>query len=187
MFTFKKGFSLIESLFSIAIISIVLVMVCIFYTYMMKVSSKGLDISIASQVAEGKLNQISSIYGDSNSLSIKNIQDFPYLKTGVDKVGNAEYYYLVKISKLEDIDQFYTNMNLYFADVLVFWLHDDNMIIKTEDDTLETVSFLNQIKEKFKGNNTITEAEIINTFKGKVTNFNEGYRFIRLSRLVSNS
>ena len=61
------------------------------------------------------------------------------------------------------------------------------MIIKTEDDTLETVSFLNQIKEKFKGNNTITEAEIINTFKGKVTNFNEGYRFIRLSRLVSNS
>lgn len=188
MLRIKKGFSLIESLFSIAIISIVLVMVCIFYTYMMKVSSKGLAITVASQVAEEKLNRIASIYGDSNSLSMKNITQFPYIKTGYDLVGNTKFYYLIKVSDM-NTNSFYGSMNLYFADVVVFWLPDD-VIVKEEEGTQVTIDnnqeFLKNLETKFKADN-ITEDLLINTFVGKTTNLNEGYRFVRLSRLVSNS
>ena len=193
MFKLKKGFSLIESLFGIAIISIVLVMVCIFYTYMMKVSSKGLDISIASQIAEEKLNQIASIYGDSNSLSIKNMsfdpQNHNFLKTGHDNVGNTTFYYLVKVSDM-NTDSFYNSMGLYFADVIVFWLPDD-FAVKENDDHTQTIidnnkAFLEKIEAEF-ATKDISETAIVNIFKGKTTNLQEGYRFVRLSRLVSNS
>lgn len=183
MFKFKKGFSLIESLFSIAIISIVLVMVCIFYTYMMKVSSKGLAITVASQIAEEKLNKIASNYGDSHSLSINCITEFPYVKTGYDIVGDTKFYYLIKISDMNS-DKF-KSMELYFADVVVFWLADD---ITLEESTQTTIDnnqiFLETLKNKFT-DGIISEQTIIENFKGKTTNLNEGYKFVRLSRLVS--
>ena len=188
MMRFKKGFSLIESLASIAIISIVLVMICIFYTYMMRVSAKGLDISIASQVAEEKLNQIASIYGGSDSLSITGISEYPFIKTGCDVVGDTKFYYFIRVSEMPD-----SKMNLCFADVVVFWLSDDIEEKIDENGNVESTVdnnevFMGNLKTTFSNKTqVISDSAVLSILQGKTTNLNEGYRFIKLSRIVSKS
>ena len=184
----KKGFSIIEVLFSIAIISLVIVMVIIFYSYMMKVSAKGVDITIAAQVAESKLNEIAS---DKNSLIRSKIATDveigkPYVVTGVQKNGKTDYYWLVKISAMSGTN--YSLMKLFYVDVLVFWWADDN-ITENNGGVEETVNNndkkMKEIVTEFSKDEYIDDSKITKDFASKSTNTNEGYKFVRLSRIIS--
>lgn len=185
----KKGFSIIEVLFSIAIISLVIVMVIIFYSYMMKVSAKGVDITIAAQVAESKLNEIAS---DKNSLIRAKIATDvavgkPYVVTGVQKNGKTDYYWLVKISAMSGTN--YYLMKLFFVDVLVFWWADDNITENNATGVEETVNNndkkMKEIVTEFSKDEYIDDSKITKDFASKSTNTNEGYKFVRLSRIIS--
>lgn len=204
MIKIKKGFSLIELLFSIAIISTVIVMVCIFYSYMMKVSTKGVDISIASQLAEAKLNELTNDKRISSDSSLKTLRQLfqensfaSFVKTGVEKIGTAKYYYVVKVSPVTKAGTFsragHRLMGLYFADVFVFWWADDVTASgegETAGSTVSTdnnIALLRTIESRFKSSEDyLTDDKIIENFgTGKSTNLNEGYKFVRLSRIVS--
>ena len=182
----RTGFSIVELLISIAIVSMVIVMVCILYSYMMKVSSKGVDISIGTQIAENKINEITS--DESNESLRKNISSVSsgnaYVTTGVDKTGNTDYYWLLKITSVSGTN--YSKMNLFFVDVLVFWWADDSVSVTNTDGTVENKT-LAQIATQFDSDDYFSDEQIINTLgAGKAKNLNEGYKFVRLSRIISN-
>ena len=200
----KKGFSIIEVLFSIAIISLVIVMVIIFYSYMMTVSAKGVDITIASQVAESKLNEVA---GDKNSDLRKQITDLPitpehpYILIGRERNGKSDYYWLVKISAISG-NNYSTpiDMELFFVDVLVFWWAGDVVTTSTTDgagnstttssvNVANNMQFLNRLKNKFENVKDVyisdSDLKDLAEFKGMTTNLNEGYKFVRLSRIIS--
>lgn len=200
----KKGFSIIEVLFGIAIISLVMVMVIIFYSYMMTVSAKGVDITIATQVAESKLNEVA---GDKNSDLRKQITDLPitpdnpYVVVGRERNGKSDYYWLVKISAISG-NNYSTpvDMELFFVDVLVFWWAGDVVTTSTTDtdgneittssvDVANNMQCLNKLKNKFEiaKDGYLSESVIkdLDEFKGMSTNLNEGYKFVRLSRIIS--
>ena len=195
----KKGFSIIEVLFSIAIISLVMVMVIIFYGYMMNVSAKGVDITIASQVAESKLNEVAS--SDDSSELRQGLTSItagnPSLITGRQRNGNTDYYWLVRISSLSGAN--YTKMNLLFVDVLVFWWAGDTVTTTTTNeageqvenisvDTSHNEQYMSQtIKNKFEesGDLYLSDNDIADSFGGMSKNSNKGYKFVRLSRIIS--
>lgn len=183
----KKGFSIVELLVSIAIISMIIVMTCILYSYMMKVSAKGVDISIGTQVAENKLNEIAG--DDSNESLRKNISSVspskPFVTTGVDKTGKTDYYWLVKISSVSGTN--YSKMNLFFVDVIVFWWADDSIAVTNTDGEIEHKT-LAEIAKQIKSSNYFTDEQIVNIFgEGKTKGLPDGYKFIRLSRVISKS
>ena len=195
MIKIKKGFSLIELLFSIAIISTVIVMVCIFYSYMMKVSTKGVDISIGTQLAEGKLNLISS--GDWDSKP--NIfSDTSFVEADYEKIGSINYYYLVRVSPISDSSN-YDDMHLFIADVLVFWYAGDSVVSdsstggesstssSTASVSEKSASYLNDLKKVYQNTSLdyIPDSLIIDKLgSDKTLNVNEGYKFVRLSRII---
>ena len=197
----KKGFSIVELLFAIAIISLVIVMVVIFYTYMIKVSSKGVDISIATQVAEKKIEEIVND-STTDGLKTKLINNY-YKKNciiGSEPVGDNIYYYLIYTAPMKGD---YALMDLTLIDIFVFWWAPDNdgtnrgfnndakkdlENLRTKFLTLDNYSeysnsddFITKIEEG------LTEDSEGNTVKMKnsVAGSNEGHKFIRLTRMIS--
>lgn len=111
----NQGFSVIELMFGIAVISVTIVMVCILYTYMLKVSAKGLNLSIGTSVAEKKLNELAFQKTADLRTELIRAQTNGLRKAGNEIIGNTFYYYIIEVVPVS------AESKLLQADIVVFW------------------------------------------------------------------
>lgn len=85
----KRGFSLIELMMGVFIVSATIVMICSLYTYLFKVSQKGVDLTAGTAVGEKVLEEF-----------LEQNKDELILGTfiGSKKVNTSTFYYVIEVS-----------------------------------------------------------------------------------------
>ena len=84
----KRGFSLIELMVGVFIISAIIVMVCSLYTYLFKISQKGVDLTAGTAVGEKVLEE----FVEAN----KTLKAGTF--TGSKSVNTSVFYYVIEVS-----------------------------------------------------------------------------------------
>ncbi len=118
----NRGFSIVEVVLSIAIMSVTIVMVCAMYTFMMRVSQKGFNVSVGTNVADRLMNELASQKGSKlNTLLIENHLS-GFRACGNELVGDSPYYYILEVKPLPNP---YSSRNIVRVDLVVFWWTDN--------------------------------------------------------------
>ena len=123
-----QGFSIIELLISMSIISIALVFLIDVFTTGMKANRKSVDLTAGTLVAEEIISQ--ELYGilsdndKSNAFFAKNDDKVEYVK-GVKYHNNTKFTYKMFISDVKNMGDADNSNKMKKVDVQVWWWNDD--------------------------------------------------------------
>lgn len=166
-----KAFSVIELMAGIVIIALTIVMICVFYSYMIKLSSKGLDVSIGTSVAEKVFDELANQRNSELYKSLIVSQSSGFVKTGNEIVGDDVYFYILEV--VPSGDTTVSNSKLMQADIVVFWWNSPDMKNDIETLNKDTAVKFQSIDDFLQSNK---RSDIERNEMGKM--------YIRLTRLV---
>lgn len=174
----KKGFSIIELICGIGIISITLLMVVALYSYMIKASSKGIEHTVASSLANMISSDLSySIIKDAKIDLGRSSNNYKPLSEGNVNVycgsvsmNGASYCYMVELAPVS-MSSGRNSADMAKADIAVFYR---TAVSEQSDGDLSDGS-----DSFFSGINSISNAVSLKGSKGDGT----GFSFIRMTRL----
>lgn len=184
----KKGFSIIELTLGIAIISMTILFVVCLYSYMMKVSAKGIEISMATSIAESLFDEIPEYRGVSESHpSLVGITSEKYF-TGKRTVNGMPYYFAIELIPLK------SNLNeleLAKIDVAVFWFIENQSQTVVTGEGSEAIStevgaLFNETANQSSamGASIFSIDEVINRLPNNGMRDNYGNTYRRFERIV---
>lgn len=143
----SKGFTILEVVISIAIISIAILSMIAMYISMMKSSSKGTEMTIASSLAERVATTI-----DKNKLSYIKLEQ----KSGNSKIqlyktkdiiNGKPYYCITELKTLTD--DYFKNKSIIQINIFVFWNINTPELINSISNSQDMDTYLETNKKKF--------------------------------------
>lgn len=127
----KKGFSVVELVIGIAIVSVTLVMVLALYTHMMKASAKGIENTVSSTIAKDVLlsfDEYRSLENPDDALNwsvslspLKSLDGGKRVYSGSRVVNDNAYYYLLETTPFS-LGDASGDADYVKADVAVFYM-----------------------------------------------------------------
>lgn len=118
-----QGFTIVELMISISIMLVAVVMICTMYSFMLKVSQKGIYISTATSIADRVMNETVSVKSSALHKILVEKQTYGFNSCGNVISGQFPYYYIMEVKPLAGE---YVNMRLVHMDLVVFWRSDES-------------------------------------------------------------
>lgn len=161
----KHGFTFVEIFMSIAIVSLVAVMVCALFSSMFKASKKGLDVSVGSSVAGAVLDEL--VEQNSSELRKRFVEKTSggFSVSGIKSMGERPYYYILEILPLSGN---YANSNLLQSDIVVFWDTDSSELVNSNRESLSKSSI----------------TDFLQTMKSSKSADVSGLKYVRFTRFI---
>jgi len=165
-----RGFGIVETGFSIALIAVSALLVINLFSYMTKVSSKGGELGVSASMCDMLLSDVSS--NKSSPLRKRMIENSVggFSACGSEVLGERVYYYILEVLPLKSSE--FAGSGLMKADVVVFWFAAKSPFGASDFDRDDL------------GKSSIEEFLSDDSVK-ELSRTESGFSYTRLSRLVS--
>ena len=165
----SRGFSIVEIMFSIALLAMTSVMAVNLFSYMSKISSKGSEMSVGNVICSRLVNDMTRNEGSDLNKMMMEHQASGFSTCGNEVLADRTYFYIVEAVPVKRSGD--ANSGLVSARAVVFWF--------TKGAPFSAGDFRKEMLE------SSSIDEFLKSAGAKFNRSESGFSYARLSRIVS--